>query len=272
MFINISFRLCAVFGGVYCLKRFIKEIYFSENDGQLTFDAIQCNDQRIEAKNIVFGHGTISSARFEKSTDSNHSSKRKHCYRDVLSLKSFAAKQKCGNISRGIFITDTPIGDEEMNKGYGGVIFLKLPSSNSHNDGAFVTQLSHWSGCCPKDFCTLIYIFLIERNYKLEILISVDIIHITCPSTGNNSAKDDLAEYVEKLFKNYNWQEPELTDKTESSEEVKPQMVWSMYFNIPICLKCEYADETPIPGLHLTCGPYYELDYDKSIEDVRENL
>lgn len=45
-------------------------------------------------------------------------------------------------------------------------------------------------------------------------------------------------------------------------------MLWSMYFNIPSCLKCEYADETPIPGVHLACGPYFELDYDQSIEDV----
>lgn len=96
---------------------------------------------------------------------------------------------------------------------------------------------------------------------------------MTCQSS-EKSPKDDLAPYVERLFKNYHWQEPDEvvnyeTDLKESSVELKPRMLWSMYFNIPICQKCEYADETPIPGLHLSCGPYFELDYDKSIEDVR---
>jgi len=226
------------FGGVYCLKRSIKEIFFTEIDEKLVFDAIQCDNQRIQAKNIVFGHGTISNARFEKATGTDN-----------------ANKHICGNLSRGIFITDTPIGDENLNSGGGGVIFLKMPSTTSQSSGAFVMQLSHWSGCCPKGYY---------------------LIHITCQSS-ESSPKNDLNQYVEKLFKKYHWQEPDEVVVEESSQtegsgstvESKPQMLWSMYFNIPICLKCEYADETPIPGLHLSCGPYFELDYDKSIEDAK---
>ncbi len=137
-------RLCAVFGGVYCLKRTITEIYFANNEEKLVFNAIQCDKQKIEAKNIVFGHGSISSARFEKATSTDVSTKE---------MNSQAAKVSCGNLSRGIFITDTPIGDESLNSGGGGVIFLKMPSTNGSGDGAFVMQLSHWSGCCPKGFC-----------------------------------------------------------------------------------------------------------------------
>lgn len=99
-------------------------------------------------------------------------------------------------------------------------------------------------------------------------------IHITCQSSGV-SAKDDLAQYVGKLFKNYQWQETDEIAENNPTENAEipvqpsvPRMLWSMYFNIPTCTKCDYADETPIPGLHLSCGPYFELDYDKSIEDV----
>lgn len=139
--IKISrFRLCAVFGGVYCLKRSITEIYFANNDEKLAFDAIQCDAQRVQAKNIVFGHGSIASAKFESSPSNDET-------------KSDAVKVCCGNLSRGIFITDTPIGDESLNSGGGGVIFLKMPSANGDGDGAFVIQLSHWSGCCPKGLC-----------------------------------------------------------------------------------------------------------------------
>lgn len=133
-----------MFGGVYCLKRFITEIYFTNVDEKLVFDAIQCDKQKIQAKNIVFGHGTITSARFEKATGT-----------DILTEQCFshAGEDFCGNLSRGIFITDTPIGDESLNTGGGGVIFLKMPSTNGDSNGAFVMQLSHWSGCCPKGFC-----------------------------------------------------------------------------------------------------------------------
>lgn len=53
---------------------------------------------------------------------------------------------------------DTPIGDEALNIGGGGVIFLKLPptvisNSADKDSGAYVIQLSHYSGTCPKGSC-----------------------------------------------------------------------------------------------------------------------
>lgn len=254
-------RLCAVFGGVYCLKRSITDIYFTDVDEKLVFDAIQCDKQKIQGKDIVFGHGTISGARFEKATGT-----------DILTKENISrtGSDRCGNICRGIFITDTPIGDESLNSGGGGVIFLKMPSTSGNSSGAFVMQLSHWSGCCPKGFCkSLRRCSFFSLN---STITSVDLIHITGQSTGasGTSAKDDLAPYVEKLFKSYDWQEPDkvTTDESNQTEVAAPRMLWSMYCNIPTCLKCEYADETPIPGLHLSCGPYFELDYDRSIADV----
>lgn len=124
------------------MKRSITEIYFTNSDEKLAFDAIQCDTQKIQAKNIVFGHGSIASAKFENAAASSSTSNEED-----------SVKIRCGNLSRGIFITDTPIGDESLNSGGGGVIFLKMPSTNGDGDGAYVIQLSHWSGCCPKGFC-----------------------------------------------------------------------------------------------------------------------
>lgn len=44
-------------------------------DGKLIFDSIQCDKQQIHAKNIVFGHGTISGALFEKNSQNDILSK-----------------------------------------------------------------------------------------------------------------------------------------------------------------------------------------------------
>lgn len=62
-------RLCAVFGGVYCLKRSIKQIHFDDatnGDDTKRFKSIQCEHQEIRAKDIVFGHGSLSGVRFNE--------------------------------------------------------------------------------------------------------------------------------------------------------------------------------------------------------------
>lgn len=143
-------RLCAVFGGIYCLKRSITKIHCAKYDGKLVFDAIQCDAQKIYAKNIVFGNGSIASAKFEKAARSSNET-----------VDSDAVKVGCGNLSRAIFITDTPIGDASLNSGGGGVIFLKIPSPNGDGDGAFVIQLAHWSGCCPNGLCKFTFVTIL---------------------------------------------------------------------------------------------------------------
>lgn len=65
----------------------------------------------------------------------------------------------------------------------------------------------------------------------------------------------DLKEYTDQVFKT--------TDGNQS-----PTILWSMTFNIPTCTKCDHASETPLAGLHLTCGPHFELDYDRSIDEA----
>lgn len=45
-------------------------------------------------------------------------------------------------------------------------------------------------------------------------------------------------------------------------------MLWSMYYNIPSCLVCSESVELP-HNFYVTCGPYFELDYDESVKQVR---
>lgn len=132
-------RLCAVFGGIYCLKRPIDELKFT--DGKI--ESIKCNNQVIKTDKIILGHGIAP---------------------DGILLKESPIKsdfKKCGNLSRAIFITSTPLGGDDLNKGGGGVSLLKIPALDglSHN-GAFVIYLSHYSGTCPKGLCNFYVLFL----------------------------------------------------------------------------------------------------------------
>lgn len=139
-------RLSAVFGGIYCLKRPLTELHFSPSDnagedqtsGQ-QFKSIKCGEQVISGKHIVFGNGF----KLPDKVLLDSKAKKDNCHR-------------CGALARAIYITDKPIGEELLNSGGGGVNFLKLPtvSPNGETDqGAFVIQLSHFSGTCPKGLC-----------------------------------------------------------------------------------------------------------------------
>lgn len=135
-------RLSAVFGGIYCLKRPINEIHFNESLDQ--FHAINCNEQLIKAKSIVIS-----------GTEFNH-------FAHVLPKLDAPINQpahQCGKLSRAIFILTKPLCKEAGSTG-GGVEFVKLPpigdefaSHANECTGAFVIQLSHWSGTVPKDLC-----------------------------------------------------------------------------------------------------------------------
>lgn len=83
---------------------------------------------------------------------------------------------RCGNLSRAILLTDRPIGDEKLNSGGGGVMFLRLPAllSLQPKGGAHVIQLSHYSGTCPKNWCK--YMFLVSNYFfMLSQFINVTI-------------------------------------------------------------------------------------------------
>lgn len=135
-------RLCAVFGGTYCLNRTLQEIHFNESFSE--FQAIKCNDQLIRAKHLVIsGCGLNRFADFFPKASADHV--RPHV--------------QCGKLSRAIYITDKPVYIEDQSS-LGGVEFFKIPtigvaatSPKNPNNGAFVIQTSHWSGTTPNGLC-----------------------------------------------------------------------------------------------------------------------
>lgn len=134
-------RLCAVFGGVYCLKRPCSDLRFNEL-GQ--FESIQCGEQQIKGTHLVVENGN---SLLEQQRQRNETTNRESA------------------ISRGVFIIDKPIGGDELNDGGGGVIYMRMTSSVNKSIDANVIQLSHYSGCCPKGNCTCSYLhFYIESK------------------------------------------------------------------------------------------------------------
>lgn len=42
-----------------------------------------------------------------------------------------------------------------------------------------------------------------------------------------------------------------------------------MYFNIPQCMKCQHSSGANSANVHIACGPFFELDYDESIQRAK---
>ncbi|CAO1391944.1 unnamed protein product [Diamesa hyperborea] len=197
-------RLCAVFGGVYCLGRSVNDVKVEEatetSEQLVTFN---CGTQKITTKKFVYGLGS-------------------NVVSNELSNEF---------LSRGIFITTSPIGGSAVNSETdgGGVVLMNLPPTEG-SMGAILIQLSHFSGCVPKG---LYLTHLISKN--------------------KDGAKQDLKPFVDVLFKT----------TQEVEDETIPLIIYSAYFNIPSSSGSNSSSEGPI---YSCCGPFYELDYDETIK------
>jgi Rab proteins geranylgeranyltransferase component A len=118
-------RLCAVFGGIYCLGRPIDEVKVIESNEEQVV-SMKFGEQNITAKKLVVGLGsnvTIAEIPHEF-------------------------------ISRCVLVTSSPIGGSAVNSESdgGGVVLLYHPVEGK-SDGVTLIQLSHYSGCAPKGLC-----------------------------------------------------------------------------------------------------------------------
>jgi Rab proteins geranylgeranyltransferase component A len=62
--------------------------------------------------------------------------------------------------------------------------------------------------------------------------------------------------------------EPTILEQNEVEETI-PTILWSLYFKIPKCNKCEMLTSTLKSGVHICCGPHFDLDYDRSIAEAK---
>ncbi|KAH8316671.1 hypothetical protein KR067_012864 [Drosophila pandora] len=155
-------RLCAVYGGIYCLKRAVDDIGLDAETNELVLSSA---GKTLRAKNVVSapGYSPVS--------------------KDV---------EMRPHISRGLFVASNPLGNEELNKGGGGVNLLRLLDADGQRE-AILIQLSHYSGACPEG----LYVF-----------------HLTTPAVSDDPASD-LSAFTSLLF-----------DRSDV------QLIFSSYFTI----------------------------------------
>ncbi|XP_071560115.1 rab escort protein isoform X2 [Temnothorax nylanderi] len=204
-------RLCAVFGGIYCLKRQLDGVVVNEDKCK----AIISGRQRLALEHLVVGQG--------------------HLPPEIV------ASEGENQISRGIFITDRSIMQGEKES----LTLLYYPPEEQDQEAVTLIELGPSTNACPQ---------------------GLFIVHMTCKRTKN--AKEDLAYVVNKFLR----AEPlhsnaDDRQKKEETEYPVPQVLWSLYLNLPAS-DIKLSDSAP-SNIHLCSGPDLELDFDFAVNQAK---
>lgn len=165
-------RLCAVFGGIYCLQQGLKSI---REDGVKLKVELETGEE-ISVGNIVLGPRTM--------------------------RKSIQVMPEV-HLARAIFIVDQPLKDTNEKPKGGGVEFIRLTHGSSE---AFLIQLSHYSGCCPKD---------------------VFLYHLIGTTSSDTLPREALQPFMDQIF------------KAGEDEASRSKIIFELFFTIPV-LNNEY--------------------------------
>lgn len=165
-------RLCAVFGGIYCLQQGLKSI---REDGVKLKVELETGEE-ISVGNIVLGPRTM--------------------------RKSIQVMPEV-HLARAIFIVDQPLKDTNEKPKGGGVEFIRLTHGSSE---AFLIQLSHYSGCCPKD---------------------VFLYHLIGTTSSDTLPREALQPFMDQIF------------QAGVDEASRSKIIFELFFTIPV-LNNEY--------------------------------
>ncbi|XP_071642335.1 rab proteins geranylgeranyltransferase component A 1-like isoform X2 [Temnothorax longispinosus] len=223
-------RLCAVFGGIYCLKRQLDGVVVNEDKCK----AIISGRQRFALEHLVVGQG--------------------HLPPEIV------ASEGENQISRKIFITDRSImqGEEESltflyyspeEQDQGAVTLIELgPSTNACPQGLFIIHMTcKRTKNAKKDLAYVVNKFLRAEPLQSNAVRSSSDSHTQTVSPDKRHLQDDRQE-------------------KEETEYPVPQVLWSLYLNLPAS-DIKLSDSAP-SNIHLCSGPDLELDFDFAVNQV----
>lgn len=227
-------RLCAVFGGLYHLKRAVQHLLIE--DGKCK--GVASGGRRLDSVNLVMGVGHAPA--------------------------QYLAAAKPGGLSRGIFITDRSIlpADKEA------LTLLRFPPVEGSKEPVTVIEIGPATNACPQ---------------------GLYVVHMTCRQ--QKTAREDMQEVVKSLLhtefddgtvsridtdtQSTQTSHPGGEGDGETQEEsttrpaaLKPQVLWSLYFNCPETSSCDLTTGVP-SNVFLCSGPDLDLDFEHAVAEAK---
>ncbi|XP_011501244.1 PREDICTED: rab proteins geranylgeranyltransferase component A 1 isoform X1 [Ceratosolen solmsi marchali] len=227
-------RLCAVFGGVYCLKRHLDGVVVSEDKCK----AILTGKQRLSLEHLVVGQGHLP-PEIVASTGENQ-------------------------ISRGIFITDRSIMQGEKEN----LTLLYYPPEESDQEAVTVIELGPSTNACPQG------LFMVHMTCKRTKTAQEDLAYVVkrflCAKTlESNVSRTPTDSHTQTVATDqHQAQEGDKGANEGTIENPMPQVLWSLYLNLPASdIK---LNESAPSNIHLCSGPDLDLDFDFAVNQAKE--
>ncbi|XP_054695368.1 rab proteins geranylgeranyltransferase component A 1 isoform X2 [Grus americana] len=253
-------RMCAVFGGIYCLRHSVQCLVVDTESGR--------------CKAIVDHFGQRISANYFIVEDSYLSENvcRNVCYRQI---------------SRAVLITDQSVLNTDSEQQsfqtvilleravIGGFLSVPLPQTfltkvalltwveilECSNSARLIAQVVSILTVPPVDLGRPAVCVIELCSSTMTCMKDTYLVHLTCPST--KTAREDLEPVVQKLF-NLNTEK-----ETENEELEKPRVLWAVYFNMRDSSGIEKSSYDGLPSNVYVCsGPDSALGNDCAVKQA----
>lgn len=223
-------RLCAVFGGVYCLKRQLDGVVIDNEKCK----AIITGKQKLALEHLVVGQGHLPSEIID-STGEN-------------------------KISRGIFITDRSIMQSEKEN----LTLLYCPPDEADQEPVTLIELGPSTNACPQG------LFMIHMTCKRTKTAKEDLAYVVEKFLGNEAPEPNVTKYpndmhTQTVSSSKNDDQNNKIDNKDKHDP-KPHVLWSLYLNLPAS-DMKLKSSAP-NNIHLCSGPDLDLDFDFAVNQV----
>ncbi|XP_066998765.2 rab proteins geranylgeranyltransferase component A 2 [Anabrus simplex] len=243
-------RLCAVFGGLYHLKRAAEAVVVGAG-GECT--GIVSGQQRLDTTHLVMGVG--------------------------YAPPEFLKTAPSGGLSRGIFVTDRSIlpSDKES------LTLLQFPPLDGAKEPVTIIEVGPSTNACPSGLYVL-HMTCKQQTCAREDLQAVvhNLLHTEFDDGSvTRIATDTQSTQTVSPHKRQSQDGSTLGDVEaggESTEEavertdavaLKPQVLWSLYYNCPETSQCDLSANVP-SNVFLCSGPDLDLDFEFAVNQAKD--
>nr|CAD7395283.1 unnamed protein product [Timema cristinae] len=229
-------RLCAVFGGLYHLKRTADALIIKTDEGSKSqCVSIVSGNQRLDTANVIFGVGHA--------------------------LPQFLKNVPTQGISRGIFITDRSILPSEKE----ALTLLQFPPVGGVGEPVTIIEVGPSTNACPAG------LYVVHMTCKQQTSAKEDLQPVVAKlfsTDGDNHHQTRVPADTPTTHTQVgsSGEEGEL-EKTSIVEQdlVKPQVLWCLYFNCLDTSSTDLSSNTPAK-VYLCSGPELDLDFEFAVQ------
>ncbi|CAG5079523.1 Similar to CHM: Rab proteins geranylgeranyltransferase component A 1 (Homo sapiens) [Cotesia congregata] len=224
-------RLCAVFGGVYCLKRQFDGVVVEGDKCK----SIVTGKQKLALEHLVVGQG--------------------HLPPEIVDS---AGEMK---ISRGIFITDRSIMQGEKEN----LTLLYYPPEGPDQEPVTLIELGPSTNACPQG------LFMVQMTCKRTKTAKEDLDYVVKKFLELDIVETNVRYPTDMHTQTISTNDDHLQEGNvdrDKNENLKPHVLWSLYLNLPAS-DIKLSKSAP-SNIYLCSGPDLDLDFDFSVNQAKK--